>query len=100
MVAAILERLPRVFKSFASLLQKKPPEAAPAAADSAKDEDAPIYESLALTEELREALFPTRPRMVSAIFERPLYSSPLTAPAPQTEPAPPLARDSGSFPIV
>ena len=48
------------------------------------DESRSIYESLAMTEELREALFPTRPQMVSAIFDRsppPLVRPPL-APAP------------------
>jgi hypothetical protein len=35
-----------------------------------KDENTPIYQSLAMTEELRDALFPKSPQMVSAIFER------------------------------
>jgi hypothetical protein len=55
-----------------------------------------VYQSLAMTEELREALFPTAPRMVSAIFERP-------APAPPASHAPaatPLAKETGQFPII
>ena len=35
------------------------------------EETAPIFESLAMTEELQEALFPKTPQMVSAIFDRP-----------------------------
>jgi hypothetical protein len=91
-----------MFKSLASLLQKKPAEPPPAPAPAPeprdmprRDEDTPIYQSIALTEEMREALFPTTPRMVSAIFERPASSS--SEPPP---PAPPLAREISLFPIV
>jgi len=52
----------------------------------AKDENAAIYESLAMTEELREALFPKRQQMVSAIFERsqaPLIRPPIPTALPQ-----------------
>jgi hypothetical protein len=64
-----------------------------------KAEDAPIYQSLALTGEMREALFPTTPRMVSAIFDRPASSSADPTPPPPAS-APPLARETGLFPIV
>jgi len=59
------------------------------------DDTAPIYKELAMTEELREALFPKTPQMVSAIFDRP---PPLKRP-PETPP-PPAASDEGSFPII
>lgn len=75
--------------TLAKLLRKKlRGDAAPAV-----PEESAIYESLAMTEELREALFPTTPRMVSAIFERPL--PPLTRPRDT-----PSGPDSNSFLIV
>ncbi|HEX4084431.1 MAG TPA: hypothetical protein VHY22_05960 [Chthoniobacteraceae bacterium] len=118
-----------MFKSLANLIPKKPAPpplpsrpVSPFAAPSGQvphgeereigAEHAPIYQSLAMTEELREALFPTTPQMVSAIFER---SAPAEAPPP---PAPEDvqkqlqqlqqqirqiqkgAGDNGSFPIV
>jgi hypothetical protein len=66
-----------MLKSLASMLKKKspdPPEQTPApCARRAEivDEATPIYKSLAMTEELRDALFPKTQQMVSAIFERP-----------------------------
>jgi hypothetical protein len=61
------------------------------------DETAPIFESLVMTEELREALFPTQPRMVSAIFDRP---SPMTRPAYVPPPARTPATGERPFPIL
>jgi hypothetical protein len=54
-----------------------------------EDEVTPIFESLAMTEELREALFPTQPRMVSAIFDRPspMSRTPAYVPPPARTPA-------------
>ena len=44
----------------------------------AADETAAIFESLAMTDELREALFPKSSQMISAVFDRP---APLSRPA-------------------
>jgi len=76
-----------MFKSFASLLRRKPVEE-PAPVDPAADEQAPIYKELAMTDELREALFPKSPKMVSAIFDRSMDS--LNRPTP-----PPPRSDAG-----
>jgi len=89
-----------MFKSLANMLRKKPVETPPANSangpnGAARPDDASIYESLAMTEELREALFPTTPQMVSAIFERPLPH--LKEPPPP--PAPPPT-DVGNFPLL
>ncbi len=97
-----------MFKSLANILMPKAAEPAPVTAPAKveheipeviKDDNAPIYQSLAMTEEMREALFPTNPRMVSAIFERPTASS---SPAPASPQAAvrPQAGDEGFFPIV
>ena len=86
-----------MFESLAKFLKK------PAADDVAekpaarKSHDIPvdcaqIYESLAMTDELKEALFPTQTRMVSAIFDRPLSSRP-----PQT---PGSGGGAGGFPVI
>jgi hypothetical protein len=65
---------------------------------SRADEVTPIFESLAMTEELREALFPTQSRMVSAIFDRP---SPMTRnPAYVPPPARTPAAGERPFPIL
>ena len=63
--------------------------------EALRDESAPIYESLAMTDELREALFPTTPQMVSAIFDRPAplerrqeFEAPATAPSQGGRPFP------------
>jgi hypothetical protein len=105
-----------MLKSLATILKKKPsettppptapvppPPAAPAPPPEEhpvlRDEHIPIYQSLAMSDEMREALFPTNPRMVSAIFERPASSTP----PPQAAPAAngqALARETGMFPIV
>jgi len=90
-----------MLKSLASLLWKKPEETPPAKAAPRRaprvvaDEHTPIYQSLAMTEELREALFPKTPRMMSAIFDRPL--TPLTRPLAAQ--APPAASGDG-YPII
>jgi len=76
-----------MFKSFASLLRRKSTEE-PEPAAAAADEHEPIYKELAMTDELREALFPTSPKMVSAIFDRSVGS--LSGPTP-----PPPRPDAG-----
>jgi hypothetical protein len=88
-----------MFKSLANILSKKQEAAAPSpysstpqppapkpAADGpeVQDEHAPIYQSLAMTDEMKDALFPTTPRMISTIFERPV-----TALAPTPDPGSP-----------
>jgi len=82
-----------MLKLFASLLKRKP--AAPAVGDALADDAAPIFEGLAMTAELREALFPTTPRMISAIFDRP---APLDRPSLSSAPA--QASGSGDFPLI
>ncbi len=66
-----------------------------------EDEIAPIYESLAMTDELREALFPKTPQMVSAIFDRP---APLDrrrgAATPVAAPAQYAGTSGRAFPII
>jgi hypothetical protein len=98
-----------MLKSLANMLNRKPePQPAPPARQVAplappvetppavRDEHTAIYQSLAMTEDIREALFPTSPRMVSAIFERPPASA-TPAPAP---PSQAMAREAALFPIV
>ena len=84
-----------MFKSLATLLRRKPEEETPPA-NPVPDEQAPIYKELAMTDELRDALFPKTPQMVSAIFER--SQPPLNR--PPAAPAPPPASDGGPFPII
>jgi len=87
-----------MFKSLTSMLSRKSAETPPAkAAQETADEHAAIYQELAMTEELREALFPKTPQMVSAIFDRPL---PPLGRRPNAPAAPPAASDEGSFPII
>ncbi len=64
------------------------------------DESAPIFESLAMTEELRDALFPKSPQMVSAIFDRPapLGRRPAGSPPPAAAQSPPSPGQS--FPFI
>ena len=87
-----------MFKSLANMLWRKPSDtppdkpAAPAEGVIA-DEQTPIYKELAMTEELREALFPKTPQMVSAIFDR--HATPVNR-----SPSAPPASDGGSFPII
>jgi len=76
---------------FATLFGRKP--SAPAAVVA--DETTPIFEGLAMTEELRDALFPKTPQMISAIFDRP---APLQRPSiTQAPPQAPVSRD---FPVI
>ena len=98
-----------MLKSLASMLMKKPADpapqtpAAPAPSHDApklvKDENTPIYQSLAMTEEMREALFPTTPQMVSAIFERRQAQNPTAAPA-ATLAVQSARSEDGASPIV
>jgi hypothetical protein len=89
-----------MLKFLATILKREPRDAgqkgASAALDLSEDDAAPIFEGLAMTDELREALFPTTTQMVSAIFDRP---PPLTrrSESPSSE-AP--ASGGGSFPII
>ena len=62
----------------------------------AADETAAIFESLAMTDELRDALFPKTPRMVSAIFDRP---APLVRPT-QSPSGPSQSSGGNAFPII
>jgi len=84
-----------MFKSLARILLKKIAPGTKAPAAPIQDDTAPIYESLAMTEELREALFPKTPQMVYAIFERPVSSH--TPPPPQ---GPERLCEDGADPIV
>jgi len=61
-----------------------------------EDEDIQAFESLAMTEELREALFPKTTQMVSAIFDRP---APLDRKIEPAAPAP-AASAGKPFPII
>ncbi len=83
-----------MIKALANMLRKALKK--PFSGDSANPspgvtgDEALIYGSLAMTDEMREALFPTTPRMVSTIFERSIPSR--RDPAPirpsQTTPTP------------
>ena len=92
MIKSLAGRLKSMFA--AALRTKSAPTEVPP--PGVADDTTSIYKELAMTEELREALFPKTPQMVSAIFDRPL--PPLTRP-PETPP-PPAASDEGSFPII
>jgi len=80
-----------MLKRLATLFKRKP---VPVPDDSA-DDIAPIFEGLAMTEELRDALFPKTPQMISAIFDRP---APLQRPS--AAPAPSMPYRTGDFPII
>lgn len=68
-----------------------------ASAEDPEQEDAQAFESLAMTDELREALFPKSPQMISAIFDRP---APLDRP-PAAAPSRDAATQGGaSFSLV
>jgi hypothetical protein len=87
-----------MFKRLATLLKRKPARSpAPEAEEDLADDIAPIFEGLAMTEELRDALFPKTPQMISAIFDRP---APLQRPSPGSAPAYSPASSSGDFPII
>jgi len=86
-----------MFKSLASMLRRKPGPDGPSGQPAAvRDETAPIFEGLAMTEELRDALFPKTPRMISAVFDRP---APLDRP-PISVPQGSAPSSSGGFPII
>jgi hypothetical protein len=93
-----------MLKSLASLFKNKGDAASALIPGAVPEEEAPIYMELAMTDEMREALFPTTPRMVSAIFERPAAAKgpKLPLPPPETDPLfqRPMARETGQFPIV
>jgi hypothetical protein len=65
----------------------------PGPLDIEDEDDAVAFESLAMTDELREALFPKTTQMVSAIFER--TPADFNSPPPS---APPPPRDGGGRP--
>jgi hypothetical protein len=77
-----------MFKALASLFGKQAPKSPATDPDDAaiQRDEAPIYGSLAMTEELREALFPTTPKMVSTIFDRSATQKPESAPASAPQP--------------
>ena len=82
-----------MLKFISKLLKERAGSGKRSGADPLDDNNtAPIYESLAMTDELREALFPITPQMVSAIFDRP---APLNRPQ-----APSPARSEAGFPII
>ncbi len=60
---------------------------APARAAAIQDEESSAFETLAMTDELRQVLFPKSPRMVSTIFDRPPAAA-QCAPAPGGKPVP------------
>jgi hypothetical protein len=70
------------------------------AVPSVCDETAPIFESLAMTEELRDALFPKSPQMVSAIFDRPAPLGRRAAPTPSAASSHSPAKGGTPFPII
>jgi hypothetical protein len=85
-----------MLKHLANLLKRKPAKApAPKLGDESADDIAPIFEGLAMTEELRDALFPKQPQMISAIFDRP---APLQRPSAGGSYTP--AYSTGDFPII
>ena len=85
-----------MLKHLANLLKRKPAKApAPKLDDASVDDTAPIFEGLAMTEELRDALFPKQPQMISAIFDRP---APLQRPSAGGSYAP--VSSAGDFPLI
>jgi hypothetical protein len=68
----------------------------PKAAHAIVPEVEPFDESLAMTEELQQALFPKTTQMVSAIFDRP----PPLERRPASPPPAPAAGRGSSFPII
>ena len=77
-----------MLNSLANLLRMRPseeiapapPPAIPARPVALKKEEGPVFKSLAMSDEIREALFPTTPQMVSVVFDRPV-SKPAALPA-------------------
>ena len=70
-------------------------KAARKATEDEEEVHAEVFESLAMTDELREALFPKTTQMVSAIFDRP---PPLTR-RPEAPASPPPNSGDG-FPMI
>lgn len=96
MARQVLGSKGEMLKFLASMLKRKPAApGSPGIGDGLADDAAPIFEGLAMTAELREALFPTTPRMISAIFDRP---APLDRPSAISAPA--QSSSSGDFPII
>jgi hypothetical protein len=89
-----------MLKLLATILRRKPggtpgPEGS-GDGDPLADDSAPIFEELAMTEELRDALFPKTPQMISAVFDRPAPLDRGSVPAPARLQAP----GGGHFPII
>lgn len=85
-----------MLKRLATFLKRKPaPSPALKADEDSADDIAPIFEGLAMTEELRDALFPKTPQMISAVFDRP---APLQRPSAAPMHSAPAS--SGDFPIL
>jgi hypothetical protein len=89
-----------MLKSLARLLKRAFGGAPRTGVASLHEDDAPIYESLAMTEELRDALFPKTPRMVSAIFDRPPPLGRQPAATPEQPPGERPAGGGPAFPII
>ena len=86
-----------MLKRLATLLKRKPAPAVAEADEDLVDDTTPIFEGLAMTEELRDALFPKTPQMISAIFDRP---APLQRPSAGSAPVYAPGSGSGDFPII
>jgi hypothetical protein len=78
-----------MLKSLATLLRRKPGPPASGKAPAVVDDTTQIFETLAMTDELRDALFPKSSQMISAIFDRPapLGRGPASGPAPSHTPS-------------
>ena len=81
-----------MLNSLANMLRMKPseqiaaaPAPRPARPVAAKKEEAPTFKSLAMPDEIREALFPTTPRMISVVFDRPVSKRGTLPAAPDRE---------------
>jgi len=85
-----------MLKLLAHSLRKILPRPSAQVPEPFRDESTPIFESLAMTDELRDALFPKTPRMVSAIFDRP---APLVRPT-QSPSGPSQSSGGNAFPII
>lgn len=86
-----------MLKSLATILRNAvsgPVRKKPVGVDPVEDDTGPIFEGLAMTDELREALFPKQTQMVSAIFDR---AAPLDRPVAQT---PVRSEATREFPII
>jgi hypothetical protein len=79
-----------MLKSLANLLRRKSSLPASGKAPAVVDDTTQIFETLAMTDELRDALFPKSSQMISAIFDRPppLGRGPASGTAPSHAPSP------------